>query len=303
MFKFHHLRDFLAVARFGGLRPAARHLQMAQSSLTKSIRQLERDLKVPLFERSRSGATLTPVGKAFLRRAETIIQEVGRAQDEVRMLTGGQAGSVAFGFSTVPTLLFLGAVLNAFRIQYPDAVVRVISGSIPAMFSQLRDGSLDFSVGPEPDPDLTGQLEVERLFTNSRIIVCRQEHPLAAATTLLSLLDCQWIVTGATGRTASEFDDTFRIHGLARPLRVVHCEAALAIKALLVSTDSVAVVPRQWIESPITAAGMVRIYVREAVTGPDIVIVRRPELPLTPAAECLLTIIRRAARKVEPPAR
>ena len=51
--KLHNLRDFVAVARCGGLRAAARELGLSQPSLTKSLRSLEQDLGAPLFERSK----------------------------------------------------------------------------------------------------------------------------------------------------------------------------------------------------------------------------------------------------------
>ena len=51
--KIHHLRDVLAVAEHGSLRAAARHLGVAQPALTRSVRELERELGAVLFERDR----------------------------------------------------------------------------------------------------------------------------------------------------------------------------------------------------------------------------------------------------------
>ena len=61
--KMHHLRDVLAVAERGSLRAAARHLGVAQPALTRSIRELERELGAALFERRSTGVVVTAIGE------------------------------------------------------------------------------------------------------------------------------------------------------------------------------------------------------------------------------------------------
>jgi DNA-binding transcriptional LysR family regulator len=87
--KLHHLRDIVAIAERGSLRAAARHLSVAQPALTRSVRELERELGVALFERRTRGMILTPMGNAFMRRARSILGEMRRARDEVEQLHGG----------------------------------------------------------------------------------------------------------------------------------------------------------------------------------------------------------------------
>ena len=67
--KLTHLRDVVAVAERGSLRAAARHLGIAQPAITRSIREIERELGVVLFERRARGVVLTPMGEVFMRRA------------------------------------------------------------------------------------------------------------------------------------------------------------------------------------------------------------------------------------------
>ena len=67
--KLNQLRDIVAVAERGSLRAAARHLAVAQPALTRSVRDLERELGAPLFERRARGMSLTAMGVAFVRRA------------------------------------------------------------------------------------------------------------------------------------------------------------------------------------------------------------------------------------------
>ena len=90
--KLSHIRDLVAVAEFGGLRRAARHLGIAQPALSRSIRDLESDLGVTLFERGPTGMTLTPAGEACARRGAAVQTELTRARDELRQLRGEPIG-------------------------------------------------------------------------------------------------------------------------------------------------------------------------------------------------------------------
>ena len=73
--KLNQLRDLVAIAERGSLRAAARHLQLAQPALTRSIRELEREIGTPLFERRAHGMLLTPMGEALVRRLSNAFEE------------------------------------------------------------------------------------------------------------------------------------------------------------------------------------------------------------------------------------
>ena len=69
---FHHLRYFQAVARLGGLRPAAERLRVSPASISTQVRALESALGEPLFRRRGRTKVLTEAGKTALRYAEDI---------------------------------------------------------------------------------------------------------------------------------------------------------------------------------------------------------------------------------------
>ena len=67
--------------------PPHRFLGVAQPAITRSIRDLERELGVTLFERQSKGVVLTPMGEIFLRRAKSACGElISRKQDEISSL-------------------------------------------------------------------------------------------------------------------------------------------------------------------------------------------------------------------------
>ena len=298
--KLNQLRDFIAVAKHGSLRAAARELDSAQPSLTKSIQALEAELAAPLFQRSARGAILTPVGSALLLRAEVVMQELRRARDEINQLTSGGSGEVAIGISTAPTLLFLSRVLKDFRRQFADVNLRIVNGIFPITLPELKEGRLDFSVGPEPDEKLDDEFVVEVLFENSRAAVCRRDHPLAKACSLEELTTASWLVTSTARHPIPAFQKVFTSRDLAPPKQVTLCEASLALVELLINSDMICWLPRQWPDSAILSPWLTAIPLREGdLTGPNICLVKRRNLPLTPAAESLANHIRRVSSYYE----
>jgi LysR family transcriptional regulator, regulator of abg operon len=290
--KLHQLRDFVAVASTGSLRAAARSLGLTQPSLTKSIQQLEKELGYPLFNRHARGAVLSFAGRAFLPRAETVLNELHRATSELKQL-GGTGGHVNMAVAAAVALSALPDALSEFRSKYPDASVRVISGAFTVMFNQMRAGAIDFAIGPRPETPLSDEFTVEHLFSNQRMVICRKGHPLRGARTLRSLTDARWLVSGATGMAAAEHDRVFTGLGLPVPQSVVLCEYATALLSLLACTDMLSILPRQYAESSALGGLFVAIPVREELPGPDIVLVQKAGMPLTPAADYMLTLLHR----------
>src|SRR5262245_4302977 len=174
--KFSQMRDVVAIAERGSLRAAARHLRLAQPALTRSVHELERELGVPLFERRARGMALTPAGEAFVRRANAILSEVRRAHDEVQQLQGSSGGSVVAALSIVPHLAMLPQAFPAFRARYPGVQLRIIEGVYPTVEAGLKDGSIDFYIGPQPERPPAPDLIQEKLFDNTRTILARAGH-------------------------------------------------------------------------------------------------------------------------------
>lgn len=291
--KLNQLRDIVAVAERGSLRAAARHLDLAQPALTRSVRDLERELGVPLFERRARGMILTPMGAAFVRRANAVLSEVRRAREEVEQLHGGTRGEVVAGLSMVALTALLPKALPLFRTRYPNVQLHLIEGWYTTLENALRDGSMDFYVGPEPVQAPPGDLVQELLFENVRIVLGRKGHPLGDAHSLSQLIDAEWATTSVTLKAEEELSELFSRFNLPAPKLALRSQSTLTLMSSLAATDLLAMVPVQWIQSPWIGDQLARIPVRESLRAPSIVTVRRAGLPLTPAAEYLLDLMRR----------
>jgi DNA-binding transcriptional LysR family regulator len=296
--KFHHLRDFVAIARSQSARSAARTLGLTQPALTRSLQELEQELGTALFERHARGMTLTSAGERFLVRAQAALEEVRRGFEEAGQARGLMTGQVTVALASAPVLALLPSAYRDFRRQCPQVKLRIVEGLFPAVEPALRDGRLDFYLGPRPERSLGQGYRVDLIFHNERVVLARPGHPLRRQTgpcQLADLVEAEWIVTGLRERLEQEFEEQFHALGLASPPVVTVVESMLALLALLNSSDALAFLPRQWADTALLRGLVEPIAVIEPLLAPDIVQVSRAKLPLTPAAEQLAVLMLRAA--------
>lgn len=297
--KLSQLRHFVSVAELGGLRRAARHLGVAQPAITRSIRDLEHELGATLFQRSAAGMALTPIGEAFARRSAAVQLDLQRARDEVQQLKGVSAGSVSIGLSTAPHVAMLPRVLVPFRQAFPDVRLRITEGLFPALEANVRDGSIDFYIGPLSEENAGGEFTVEKLFENERIVLGRRGHPLAAAKRLVDLREAQWVATSVTSTSEAELNPLFEGEGLPAPVIAVETQSALSMVVVAASSDLLAMLPRQWLGFATSSRLLTHIPIEPSIRAPAICFVRRSKLPLTPVAERLCDLFRRSALNME----
>lgn len=297
--KLSQIRNLLAIADKGSVRAAARHLGLSQPQLTRTMQELEHELGVTLFERGARGIALTAAGLRFLARAQTIHSEVRRAQEEIAQLQGETTGSLQICMSTVAHIALYPYALKAFRARYPDVAMDVRDGVFPTVEAQLKNGVLDCYIGPTPDLPAGSELLSEKLFDNTRVVMCRKGHPLARATTLAQLAEAEWMTTAVTYRAEEELGPLFRQHGLPLPRLVMKAHSALTYITSIVYSDMLTMLPAQWAEFEITRHALEIIDVGVELSAAPICIVRRADLPLTLAAEYFCDMMRRAAGHLE----
>lgn len=293
--KLHQLRAVVAVAEHGSLRAAARSLETAQPTLTRSLSELERELGAPLFERRSRGMVATTLGRAFVGRAVAILNDIRRARDEFEQLRGSAGGSLTIGLSIAAHFALLPKALQPFRRQFPNIHLHVIEGFYPTLEHGLQDGSVDFSIGPDPGLRLPTILHKETLLTQRRVVICRNKHPLLHAKSLRDLVDAEWISTSITPKAENEIGDLFRRHGLPAPKLALQSQSALTLLTCLANSDLLAMAPTQWLDSALANRIVTTINVKEELAAPPLIVVTRSDVPLVPAADHLLTLLKRAA--------
>lgn len=141
--ELRHLRYFLAVAENKGFVKASSALHVAQPALSRQVRDLERELGVSLFERSRLGVALTLAGECFLADIQRIFTLLDEAQSRARRAHSGYSGALSIGvvdaFAWHETIT---RSLRHFKNQCPDVALNVAMMGSPEQLAALRDERL-----------------------------------------------------------------------------------------------------------------------------------------------------------------
>jgi DNA-binding transcriptional LysR family regulator len=297
--KLNQVRDLIAVAERGSLRAAARYLGVAQPAITRSIRELEKELDVTLLERLPKGVVLSPMGEIFLLRARAAKSELDRAKDELQQYKGGSEGKVSVCLSTASHIALLHNTLEPFRLRYKDAQLDITEGLFASAEAGLKDGTLDIYVGPLGEDKISSEFIAEKLLDNERVVFCRKGHELADATSLAELCDADWISTAVTLRADAELSPIFEEHGLPGPRIALYAHSALTMMTAAAGSDLLTMLPKQWVQFAWAQSLLHRIKVKEFLPAPAMYMVRRASLPLTPAAEYFGDMVRRASVDLE----
>lgn len=293
--KLTQLRDLASIADTGGLRRAARRLGLSQPALSRSIRELEDELGVTLFDRSTSGMELTEPGRTFAMRGRAAQRELERAREEVLQHVGVDTGEVSIGLSSAAHVALLPRAIVPFRKRFPRIKLHIVESLFPALDAGIRDGSIDFYVGPMATRKLGSAIRVEALFDNCRVVIGRKGHPLGAARSLDELVTAEWVMTSAVAGGDIDLRPLFEERGLPAPVVAVRTQTALSTITVAASSDLITILPQQWLSFARVTGLLAPIDLTERLAAPDICIVSRATLPLTPAAQHLSDLFHRAA--------
>jgi DNA-binding transcriptional LysR family regulator len=178
--ELRHLRYLVAVADAGTFVRAAEHLRVAQPALSRQINDLEKELKVELFEEGARKATLTDAGHAAVRLARHVIDDTERAIGRARMSNQGTLGECGISAGPLPLMTGLvGQLVARMRARHPEVRIRVVEGAYPRLWDLVAAGETDIALGTSPPASYkTLATEVQLTHVVDTAVVA-PEHPLA----------------------------------------------------------------------------------------------------------------------------
>jgi DNA-binding transcriptional LysR family regulator len=150
--QMRHLECFLAVAEELHFTRAAQRLHLSQPPLSRCIKDLETELGVVLFRRTRRTVSLTDAGRAYQQRVHAVLAQLEQARDEARRIDRGEAGTLTIGFVGALTYEFLPAILRGYRARRPGVHLALRDLTPAEQIEAVSTGALDVGfVGILPD--------------------------------------------------------------------------------------------------------------------------------------------------------
>jgi DNA-binding transcriptional LysR family regulator len=147
-----HLRYCLAAADHGSFRQAADALLIKQSTLSRSVRQLEDRIGAHLFDRSSGGVRATPIGQIFLKTARSILAQIDELLEITQTTQRSAADRLVVGFYTSLSTGNLRATLIDFRQRLPQVELSMVERSREDLLIGLRNGTVDIAIFPGDVP-------------------------------------------------------------------------------------------------------------------------------------------------------
>ncbi|WP_069767796.1 LysR family transcriptional regulator [Streptomyces sp. LUP30] len=171
------LAAYTAVARAASFTAAAVEMHVSQSSLSRAVADLERQLGVQLLARDTRNVQLTAAGVEALRVAEQIVTAHRAGMKELRRYLLGESGTVAV--ATLPSVaaVLLPQVISDFRERRPQVAVRLLDGLERSVLDRVLSGDADFAITTVGDP--SERLDHRPLVRDRFVAVLPRGHPLA----------------------------------------------------------------------------------------------------------------------------
>ena len=178
--ELRHLRYFVTVAEELHFGRAAQRLQIAQPPLSQQIRQLEEELGVQLFHRTKRSVQLTEAGQLFLEEASQILTRAEQAIQIVQRADRGETGRLTLGFVGSATYSVLPGVLKVFRRRFPEVLLSLHEMTTTQQVQALHEDRIH--LGFVRPPIYEQELMIESILKEPFVAVLPEFHRLANET-------------------------------------------------------------------------------------------------------------------------
>ena len=290
--KLHQLRAVEAIAAQSSLLKAATVLAVSQPALTKTIRELETIVGVPLFERHARGMRPTPAGETLLRSARRVLADLRRLDEDLDHLDDPAGGAVALGALPVAAAGILPGVLTRLKARHPTMSVRLQQGRTEDLIPALVAGEIDLIVGRLYDLPADG-LPREPLWAEPIVFLARAGHPIFVEPRIAreDLRRYDLVLPTVGQRVGQEIDRLLAALDLPADAALRSSSYNL-IREMLHETDMISVMPRLMMVGDLLR-GTLRVADPPVAAAPRPAgVIRAADRRLGPAAEAFLVELR-----------
>lgn len=211
----NHLAIFHAVAEAKNLSRAADRLLISQPAVSKQLKELERAMGTPLFDRHPRGVRLTEAGSVLAGYARRIFAAVEEAESAVGELRGLRRGRLRVGASTTIGVYLLPEVFVRYRRAHPAVQLQLEIAASDVLGRRLAEGAIDVAY---TEGDIAGEhLQASVFMQDSLVAIAAARHPLSRKRRITARMLCQepFVVRETGSGTQSLVERTLADRGLA----------------------------------------------------------------------------------------
>jgi DNA-binding transcriptional LysR family regulator len=265
------LKAFLAIVETGSLGRAADVLHLTQPALSRVVKRMETQLKVPLFERRSNGMELTSFGQALLPYATHLTEEAALAIEEINVRLGMGRGTIRVGSVASAAVTVLPAIVEHLYAQWPNLRVQIMEAVEDKLALALTSGEIDVALsGPMPESEEIMQVGEHR-FNDRFTVIAAASHPLQrkGLLELTELLALPWVMPQPDAEPRKKFDALIYRLGVEPPSVIVETRSPSTTKAIVAQTHFLG-----WLPEPLFAAEQAAGLIRP-LHCPELTLARR----------------------------
>ncbi|MEM1261292.1 MAG: LysR family transcriptional regulator [Pseudomonadota bacterium] len=287
------LKHFVAVFEQRNLSKAAEAIPLSQPALTRSMKTLEDQLGVELFQRHARGATPTAAGERLYHHAKSILAECARARRDALQPVGELAGTVSVGIGALFASRIVDAMVGQFCVANPKARVIVRQGYFEELLRQLDLGQIELAFINFPLLALPDSMEFEPLVQVHTSVYVATDHPLANAETISmeAIRDARWASVDQP-HALEVLESLFLSANVAAPRPAIQSNSLTLIRSLVLSNGFAGLLPDHMFTDEIANGSVVRLDVPSTPLVRSAGIITRKEAFHRPLALALAEQIR-----------
>ena len=290
------LRHFLAVMDLGSIAAAAEQVHLSQPALSRSLRALEDELRVPLFDRHDRRLRPTPYALAYAERARRMVFDEREGARALALMRSGELGSLSFGMGSSIASTLLGPMVLQLLSAAPGLRLNTLVQSTDVLLAELQREKLDFFIGDVRAAEGHIRLHAQPLYPCNFGWFARAGHPLAGRPGL-GIADLQRYPLVMSGYAdESLLRRMAALYGLSLPVQD-HFSASTndvgTVLTLLGASDAIAPSTDVAVISAFPEGTLVRLDVRPALDlNLTLGIVQHEARTRIPAAELAFKVVR-----------
>ncbi|ROR04730.1 LysR family transcriptional regulator [Erwinia sp. JUb26] len=303
-YTLRQLRVFVAVAAQGSFSQAGQTIGLSQSAVSHSIKELEGEMGIRLLDRTTREVVLTEAGEQLASRLEHLLEELNNTLLDVRSYGQQRSGTVRVAASQTISAHLMPQCLAAGQLNYPEIRVMLRDRPQQWVLQSIRNAEVDFGIviGPLHSDDL----QCEAILDEPFLLLCRMDDPLAQQQII------HWHMLNQRTLVLQDYASGSRVL-IDEALRQQQVQADIAqeighpatLYPMVEAGIGISVLPALALPLPQGRPLMVRRMVPEI--NRTIMLVRRKNRSLTPAAEAIWQEVRQQAalltkqRSIAPP--
>lgn len=232
------LQQLAEIVDLGSFSRAAEAMGVTQSTLSRSIQQLEAHVGAAVLRRGRFGAAPTAIGEILAREGRAIRSALGHANHGINQWRGGVDGQLRIGVGPIFAHSLMPRLVSKCLAANPRLNLRVHTESAQSILASVRNGELDLAMVPANTRYVGDELISETIIEDDVGIYAGADHPLAfqKRITREELSHCTWIGSGAMLGPRDNINTLLASLGLAEARVPIDFAGDAAITLHLLST-------------------------------------------------------------------